>query len=63
MARTGPLLYGIIFFGFAISNMMSYLITQFGMAGISWVGLFWVCFGLSVFAFVINFLFDEKYDF
>lgn len=59
--KVGPLIYGILFFGIGISNMIAYLFYKFVTPKIELLGLFWVCFGVKVIAFVLGVLFKPTH--
>lgn len=46
--KVGALMYGFLFFMVGISNMFGYLLYRFARLTIGYVGVFWICFGISV---------------
>lgn len=61
--KIGPVIYGILYIGFSIANLSSFFLVKFALKSLGWSSIFWICFGLSVAAFLINLLFREDYKF
>jgi len=53
-------IYGFIFFGFALANLMSYFIGTFAQDNLGWSGIFWIAFAFTVGAGFLNIFFKEN---
>lgn len=61
--KVGPVMYGIVFGGYAVTNLTAFFLTNFALTAIGWPGIFWICFGTTVATFLINLTFNEKKDY
>lgn len=62
-SKVGSLIYGFMFAGYTITNISSYLISTFALGTLGWPGLFWICFGFTICAMILNFIFNERKDY
>eukprot|EP01017_Pseudomicrothorax_dubius_P015901 TRINITY_DN1813_c0_g1_i1.p1 TRINITY_DN1813_c0_g1~~TRINITY_DN1813_c0_g1_i1.p1 ORF type:complete len:125 (+),score=18.31 TRINITY_DN1813_c0_g1_i1:191-565(+) len=60
--KVGPVMYGFIFIGFAISNLLAYVISTELNASIGWGGVFWIALGISVIPLLLNFRFPQDHQ-
>ena len=58
----GPIIYGLLFFGIGVSNMIAYLFYKYVTPSIELGGLFWVCFGVKCIALILGIFFKESHD-
>jgi hypothetical protein len=58
----GPIIYGVLFFGTGLSNMIAYLLMKFTLADIHYIGLFWIMFGVNVASLILGIMFNQKHN-
>ena len=59
-AKVGPIIYGFIFFGFAVANILAFIVAKFGLKYLTYPGIFWIGFGLTLIAGILNIFLKEN---
>ena len=55
-------MYGGLFFGIGVANMLGFILYYFLTPIINFEGVFWVVFGINIFSLIVGIFFKDSYD-
>ena len=55
-------MYGGLFFGIGIANMIGFILYYFLTPGIGYDGVFWIIFGINCFSLILGLIFKEEHN-